>query len=210
MSDLGSLHFQIHLQDMTDADADKIKKKLENLSVSLKIDGNNITVANADAIKKQIEAAVKSVSIPSVSVDANAVKQQVDTAFKAATPQVSVTLLKGNLDKDIQTYLSSKTYDIKISISSQQAQSQIKNLDSVTITAKLKLDKKAAIDALKKSLQNSSVPIGVRMKSAKDLANDIRAKMQNTPIKVNIDANKNILTSNIKQALKNQTFKADL
>jgi hypothetical protein len=48
------------------------------------------------------------------------------------------------------------------------------------------------------------------MKSAKDLANDIRTKMQNTPIKVNIDANKNILTSNIKQALKNQTFKADL
>lgn len=210
MADLGNLYFGVHLKDYTDAEADKVKKKLENLSVSLKIDGNNITVANADAIKKQIEAAVKSVSIPSVSVDANAVKQQVDTAFKTATPQVSVTLLKGNLDKDIQNYLSSKTYDIKISISSQQAQSQIKNLGSVTITAKLKLDKKAAIDALKKFLQNSSVPIGVRMKSAKDLANDIRTKMQNTSIKVNIDANKNILTSNIKQALKNQTFKADL
>ena len=58
MSNIGNLSFSVHLQDMTDADIAKIKQKLQNLSLSLNIDGNNIKVSNADVIKKQIENAV--------------------------------------------------------------------------------------------------------------------------------------------------------
>lgn len=210
MADLGNLHFGVHLQDMTDADADKIKKKLENLSVSLKIDGNNVKVSNTDIIKKQIEDAVKSVSVSSVKVNVDAVKQQIEGATQNLIPQVKVTLLKDNLSTDIQSYLDTKSFSVKISISKADADNALKNLGSVSVPVLLKIDKKTALEGLKKSLLNMTVPIGVRMKSSKDLTKDIQERMKNASIKVGIDVNKTTLRSNVAQALKGQTFKANL
>ena len=210
MSNIGNLSFSVHLQDMTDADIAKIKQKLQNLSLSLNIDGNNIKVSNADVIKKQIENAVKSVVLPSVKIDTSAVKQQIESSTQGVIPQIRVSLLKDNLASDIQAYLNTKSFDVKISVLKTGIAGALKNIGTVTVPVSLKVDKKIALDGLKKSLLNMSVPIGVRMKSSKDLVKDIQERMKNTSVKVGIDVNKNVLRSNVTQALKGQTFKANL
>lgn len=210
MSNIGNLSFSVHLQDMTDADIAKIKQKLQNLSLSLNIDGNNIKVSNTDVIKKQIENAVKSVVLPSVKIDTSAVKQQIEASTQGVVPQIRVSLLKDNLTSDIQSYLNTKSFDVKISVLKTDVSNALKNIGTVTVPVSLKVDKKVALDGLKKSLLNMSVPIGVRMKSSKDLVKDIQERMKNTSVKVGIDVNKNVLRSNVTQALKGQTFKANL
>lgn len=210
MSNIGNLSFSVHLQDMTDTDIAKIKQKLQNLSLSLNIDGNNIKVSNADVIKKQIENAVKSVVLPSVKIDTSAVKQQIEASTQGVVPQIRVSLLKDNLTSDIQSYLNTKSFDVKISVLKTDVSNALKNIGSVTVPVSLKVDKKIALDGLKKSLLNMSVPIGVRIKSSKDLVKDIQERMKNTSVKVGIDVNKNVLRSNVTQALKGQTFKANL
>lgn len=210
MSNIGNLSFSVHLQDMTDADIAKIKQKLQNLSLSLNIDGNNIKVSNADVIKKQIENAVKSVVLPSVKIDTSAVKQQIEASTQGVVPQIRVSLLKDNLTSDIQSYLNTKSFDVKISVLKTDVSNALKNIGTVTVPVSLKVDKKVALEGLKKSLLNMSVPIGVRMKSSKDLVKDIQERMKNTSVKVGIDVNKNVLRSNVTQALKGQTFKANL
>lgn len=210
MSNIGNLSFSVHLQDMTDADIAKIKQKLQNLSLSLNIDGNNIKVSNTDVIKKQIENAVKSVVLPSVKIDTSAVKQQIEASTQGIVPQIRVSLLKDNLTSDIQSYLNTKSFDVKISVLKTDVSNTLKNIGTVTVPVSLKVDKEVALDGLKKSLLNMSVPIGVRMKSSKDLVKDIQERMKNTSVKVGIDVNKNTLRSNVTQALKGQTFKANL
>ena len=125
MADLGNLYFGVHLKDYTDAEADKVKKKLENLSVKLTIDGSNVNISHTDLIKKQIEDAIKNVSVQSVSINANALKTQLNAAFQSAVPQVSVTLLKGTLGNDLQTYLNSKVFTVSISITQGNAQNAV-------------------------------------------------------------------------------------
>ena len=210
MSNIGNLSFSVHLQDMTDADIAKIKQKLQNLSLSLNIDGNNIKVSNTDVIKKQIENAVKSVVLPSVKIDTSAVKQQIESSTQGVIPQIRISLLKDNLASDIQAYLNTKSFNVKISVLKADIAGALKNMGTVTVPVTLKVDKKIALDGLKKSLLNISVPIGVRMKSSKDLVKDIQERMKNTSVKVGIDVNKNVLRSNVTQALKGQTFKANL
>lgn len=210
MSNIGNLSFSVNLQDMTDADIAKIKQKLQNLSLSLNIDGNNIKVSNADVIKKQIENAVKTVDINSISIDAKSFGKQIESAAFMTTPKVRVEVLKDNLTADIQTLLGAKTFNIKVSVSNQISEKDIKKFGTVSIPVKLTVDKKTALEGLKKSLLKMTVPIGVKMKDAKSLAADIRSRMKNMPVKVDIDANKNTLRSNINQALKGQKFTADL
>ena len=210
MSNIGNLEFQIHLQDMTDADIAKIKQKLQNLSLSLNIDGNNIKVSNTDVIKKQIENAVKSVVLPSVKIDTNAVKQQIEASTQGVVPQIRISLLKDNLASDIQSYLNTKSFDVKISILKTDIAGALKNIGSIAVPVSLKVDKKVALEGLKKSLLNMSVPVGVRMKSSKDLVKDIQERMKSASVKVGIDVNKNVLRSNVTQALKGQIFKANL
>lgn len=210
MSNIGNLSFSVHLQDMTDADIAKIKQKLQNLSLSLNIDGNNIKVSNTDIIRKQIEDAVKSVRINAVSIDAKSFSSQIESAAFMTTPKVRVEVLKDNLTTDIQALLDAKVFGIKISVINQISEKDIKKIGTVSIPVKLTVDKKTALDGLKKSLLKMTVPIGVKMKDAKSLAADIRNRMKNMPVKVDIDANKNTLRSNINQALKGQKFTADL
>lgn len=210
MADLGNLSFSVHLQDMTDADAEKIKRKLENLSVNLNIDGNNIKVSNVDIIKKQIEDAVKSVDVFSVKVNADAVKQQIEGATQNLVPQVKVTLLKDDLSTDIQSYLDKKVFKVKIAISKSESNKAIKELGLVTVPCTLKVSKKAALADLKESLKTLSVPVGVRMKSSTELLADIKDKLKDKSVKVGIDANKTVLRSNVAGALKDMTFKAKL
>lgn len=210
MADLGNLSFSVHLQDMTDGDIQKIKQKLQNLSLSLNIDGNNIKVSNTDIIRKQIEDAVKSVRINAVSIDAKSFSSQIESAAFMTTPKVRVEVLKDNLTTDIQALLDAKVFGIKISVINQISEKDIKKIGTVSIPVKLTVDKKTALDGLKKSLLKMTVPIGVKMKDAKSLAADIRNRMKNMPVKVDIDANKNTLRSNINQALKGQKFTADL
>jgi len=210
MADIGNLSFSVHLQDMTDADADKIKKKLENLSVSLNIDGNNIKVSNADIIKKQLEDAVKSVNLSSVNFDASSIKAQLETVTQNFAPKAKVELLKDDLSKDLQDYLTNKVFRVKITITKKQLNDDIKALGSFSIPATLKLSPKLAIAELKKSLSTYSVPIGISMKSSSELMKDIQEKMKDKGLKINISPNITSLRKSITDALKDKTFKADL
>lgn len=211
MSDLGNLHFQIHLKDYTDAEADKIKKKLETLSVKLTIDGKDVTVSNTDAIKKQIEAAVKSVAISSVSVDASSVRTQIENAAKNLTPQISVTLLKGALSTDIQQYLDKKTFNIKISILKGQAQKDISTaMSTVSVPVNVTVKASALIQQIQQSLAGRSVPIEVRAKDVNTFVKDLETQLGKRNVKIGLDVNKATLKSNINNALKGQVFSADL
>lgn len=211
MADIGNLHFGVHLKDYTDAEADKIKKKLETLSVKLTIDGKDVTVSNTDAIKKQIEAAVKSVAISSVSVDASSVRTQIENAAKNLTPQISVTLLKGALSTDIQQYLDKKTFNIKISILKGQAQKDISTaMSTVSVPVNVTVKASALIQQIQQSLAGRSVPIEVRAKDVNTFVKDLETQLGKRNIKIGLDVNKATLKSNINNALKGQVFSADL
>lgn len=211
MADIGSLHFGVHLKNYTDAEADKIKKKLETLSVKLTIDGKDVTVSNTDAIKKQIEAAVKSVAISSVSVDASSVRTQIENAAKNLTPQISVTLLKGALSTDIQQYLDKKTFNIKISILKGQAQKDISTaMSTVIVPVNVTVKASALIQQIQQSLAGRSVPIEVRAKDVNTFVKDLETQLGKRNVKIGLDVNKTTLKSNINNALKGQVFSADL
>lgn len=211
MSSLGTLEFQVHLKDYTDAEADKIKKKLETLSVKLTIDGKDVTVSNTDAIKKQIEAAVKSVAISSVSVDASSVRTQIENAAKNLTPQISVTLLKGALSTDIQQYLDKKTFNIKISILKGQAQKDISTaMSTISVPVNVTVKASALIQQIQQSLAGRSVPIEVRAKDVNTFVKDLETQLGKRNVKIGLDVNKTTLKSNINNALKGQVFSADL
>lgn len=211
MADIGNLHFGVHLKDYTDAEADKIKKKLETLSVKLTIDGKDVTVSNTDAIKKQIEAAVKSVAISSVSVDASSVRTQIENAAKNLTPQISVTLLKGALSTDIQQYLDKKTFNIKISILKGQAQKDISTaMSTVSVPVNVTVKASALIQQIQQSLAGRSVPIEVRAKDVNTFVKDLETQLGKRNVKIGLDVNKATLKSNINNALKGQVFSADL
>ena len=211
MADIGNLHFGVHLKDYTDAEADKIKKKLETLSVKLTIDGKGVTVSNTDAIKKQIEAAVKSVAISSVSVDASSVRTQIENAAKNLTPQISVTLLKGALSTDIQQYLDKKTFNIKISILKGQAQKDISTaMSTVSVPVNVTVKASALIQQIQQSLAGRSVPIEVRAKDVNTFVKDLETQLGKRNVKIGLDVNKATLKSNINNALKGQVFSADL
>ena len=211
MADIGNLHFGVHLKDYTDAEADKIKKKLENLSVQLTIDGKNVKVLNTDDIKKQIEAAVKSIAIQSVSVDANAIKQQVEAATKSATPQVSVTLLKGTLSSDIQKYLDNKTFKIKLSVLKADSRKNIVSaLSTFSIPVKVTVKASAIVSQLRQDLAGKSVPLDVRARDAKSFIQDLEQKLSKKNLKLSVTANKKELQKSITDALAGKTYKADL
>lgn len=211
MADIGNLTFGVHLQDYTDAEANKIKKKLENLSVKLHIDAGSSTVTNTDAIKKQIESAVKSVTVSSVRFDANSVKQGLDSAVQGASPKVTVTLLRGNLVNDIQAYLDTKQFSIQVTISATQAQQTIaKTLANVSVPVNVKVSSSAVMQQLKQSLANKSVPISVRAADVNTFVKDLKTKLGNKAVKIDLDVNKNSFAQHVRDALKGKLFKADL
>lgn len=211
MADLGTLNFQVHLQDYTDADADKIRRKLENLSVRLNIDASSSRVSNTDAIKRQIEQAVHSISISSVKVDASAVKQGIESAAQQATPKVSVTLASGNLSNDIQAYLNTKSFSIQVTISTQQAKQSITQaLATLTVPVNVSVKASAVLAQLRQQLSKTSVPVSVRAKDVNSFVNDLKTKLGKKAIKIDLNVNKSNFNKNVRAALQGKVFKADL
>ena len=209
MADIGNLHFGVHLVDYTDAEADKIKKKLENLSVSLTIDGKNVNVSNTDAIKKQIEDAIKSVSVQQVNVDTKAITSQLQSATQNLSASVKITLLNNTLSNDLQAYLDTKTFKVNITITKSQVQNEIATaFANVSVPVAVKVNANAVMTQLQQALANRTVQIGVEPKNATKLAQDIEAKLATHKIKVNIEADKNSLIQSVKQALQNVSVKA--
>lgn len=211
MADLGNLHFGVHLKDYTDAEADKIKSKLENLTVKLNIDGKNVNVSNTDLIKKQIEDAIKSVAVQSVKIDTNSVKTQVSGAFQGLSPQVNVTLLKGTLSNDLQAYLNSKTFTISVDVSRNNARNSLNTaFANIAVPVSVTINSSAAIQQLRQSLTNSKIKVGIEAKDPKDLVKDIEAKLRGRKIKVDMEADKNLLVQSVKQALQGTAIKAQV
>ena len=209
MANLGNLEFQVHLQDMTDAEADKIKKKLENLSVSLKIDGKSTVVSNTDAIKKQIEDAVKSVTVSSVNVDTKNLVSQIQNATQNISSSVKVTLQKGALSSDLQAYLDAKTFNVNISISRSSASSAVSTaFANLSVPVNVSVSASAVIQQLSQSLANRKVKINVEAKSSRDLIDDIEKKLKGKKIKVDVEADKNTIIQSVKNALQGNLIKA--
>lgn len=211
MSDLGTLYFNVSLRDYTDAEVDKIKKKLESLSIKLNIDASSSKVSNTDSIKTQIENAIKNININSVKVDANAVKTQIESATQNLSPKITVTLLKGSLSNDIQAYLDTKVFKIKISITASQVQSDIvQAMGNISIPVKVRVDSNFMIQQLQQSLSKRSIPINVRANDVKTFVKDLETKLSKTSAKIPLDANWKVIRSSVQNALKGQTFTADL
>lgn len=209
MADIGTLEFGVHLKDYTDVEADKIKKKLENLSVHLKIDGKNVTISQTDLIKKQIEDAIKSVSVQSVKIDTNAVRTQVNTALQGLNPQVSVSIQKGALSNDLQNYLHTKVFTVGITITRGNAQSAINTaFANISVPVNVTVKASAAIQQLQQALSARNVKIGVEAKNPQDLVNDIEKKLKGRNIKVDIEPNRQHLVQAVKQALQGVSVKA--
>lgn len=211
MADLGNLYFGVHLKDYTDAEADKVKKKLENLSVKLTIDGSNVNISHTDLIKKQIEDAIKNVSVQSVSINANALKTQLNAAFQSAVPQVSVTLLKGTLGNDLQTYLNSKVFTVSISITQGNAQNAVNTaFANVSVPVNVTVKASAVIQQLQQSLANRNVKVGVEAKNVNDFITDLEKRLKNKKIKIDVEANQQSLIQSVRQAFQGQSIKAQV
>lgn len=211
MADIGTLEFGVHLKDYTDAEADKIKKKLENLSVHLKIDGKNVTISQTDLIKKQIEDAIKSVSVQSVKIDTNAVRTQVNTALQGINPQVSVSIQKGALSNDLQNYLNTKVFTVGITITRGNAQSAINTaFANISVPVNVTVKASAAIQQLQQALSARNVKIGVEAKNPQDLINDIEKKLAGKKIKAEIVADPQIVAQSVRQALQGKLIKAQV
>lgn len=211
MADIGNLNFGVHLIDYTDAEADKIKKKLENLSVSLTIDGKNVSVSNPDSIKKQIEDAIKNVTVQSVKVDTASLATQIQNATSNITSQVKVSFLSGTLATDIQTYLDAKSFKVSISITKSQVQNEVNTaFANVSVPVTVKVSANAAIQQLQQSIANRSISVGLQPKNVQDFVNDIESKLKNKKIKVELEADKNFLVQSVKQALQGTAIKAQV
>jgi tape measure domain-containing protein len=211
MADIGNLNFGVHLVDYTDAEADKIKKKLENLSVSLTIDGKNVSVSNPDSIKKQIEDAIKSVTVQSVKVDTASLANQIQNATSNITSQVKVSFLSGTLATDIQTYLDAKSFKVSISITKSQVQNEVNTaFANVSVPVTVKVSASAAIQQLQQSIANRSISVGLQPKNVQNFVNDIESKLKNKKIKVELEADKNFLVQSVKQALQGTAIKAQV
>lgn len=211
MADLGNLHFGVHLKDYTDAEADKIKKKLENLSVKLTIDGKNVNISHTDLIKKQIEDAVKSVSVQSVKVDTSAVNAQVTSALQGVNPQISVTLLKGSLGNDLQNYLNSRTFNVGISISKSDAQNAARTaFANVSVPVSVTISASAVAQQMRQSLANAKVKVGVEAKDVNTFIADVENKLKGKKIKVDVEPNQQHLVQAVKQSLQGVSVKAQV
>lgn len=211
MSNIGNLEFGVHLVDHTNAEADKIKRKLENLSIKLNIDGKNIKVSNTDDIKKQIENAVKSVSISSVKLDTNTLRQQITAAIQGAAPHVKITLDKGSLNNDLQTYLDTKVFRINISILKHQLQSELTTvLSTISVPVNVKVSSNAVIQSMQQALSKRSIPVNVRVNDVNSFISDIERKMSNRNVKIGIEADLKRARTNISNQLRGQIFTAEL
>lgn len=197
------------MKDYTDAEADKIKKKLENLSVHLKIDGKNVTISQTDLIKKQIEDAIKSVSVQSVKIDTNAVRTQVNTALQGINPQVIVSIQKGALSNDLQNYLNTKVFTVGITITRGNAQSAINTaFANISVPVNVTVKASAVAAQLQQSLANTKVKVNVEVKDTNAFVADIEKKLKGRNIKVNIEPDRQHLVQAVKQALQGVSVKA--
>lgn len=211
MADIGNLNFGVHLVDYTDAEADKIKKKLENLSVSLTIDGKNVSVSNPDSIKKQIEDAIKSVTVQSVKVDTASLATQIQNATSNITSQVKVSFLSGTLATDIQTYLDAKSFKVSISITKSQVQNEVNTaFANVSVPVTVKVSASAVIKQLKESLNGRSVPISFRARNINDFVKDLNTRLGKKSVRIDILPNQKNLLQSVKQAFKNNPIKAQV
>lgn len=209
MADLGNLNFGVHLKDYTDAEADKIKKKLENLSISLKIDGSNVNVSRTDLIKKQVEDALKSVSVQSVKIDGSNVKTQVENAVRSSSPQISVTVLKQSLANDLQGFLNNQVFSIGVTVTRGSAQNAINAaFANISVPVNVTVSSSAVLQQIRQTLSNAKIKIGVEAKNPKDLINDISSKLKGKKLKVDIEADKQALINSVKQSLKGTQIKA--
>jgi tape measure domain-containing protein len=211
MADLGNLHFGVHLKDFTDAEADKIRKKLDNLSVRLTIDGKNVTISQTDLIKKQIEDAIKSVSVQSVKIDTNAVRTQMNTALQGLNPQVSVSIAKGALSNDLQNYLNTKAFTVGITITRGNAQNAINTaFANISVPVNVTVSASAALQQLRQSLANQNVKIGVEAKDVSAFVADVEKRLKGRKIKVDVEPNQQHLVQAMKQALQGVSVKAQV
>jgi len=106
MADLGNLYFDILLRDMTDADIDKIKKKLEKVGVKI----------GADVDRRTFEANIKA-----------ALKNKTFNVDLAASKNIKKAAVEANktiLSKSVTDFLKDKTFKANVDLVVKKASVQ--------------------------------------------------------------------------------------
>lgn len=100
MANLGNLFYSVYLKDLTDADRDKIRKKVERMTATVSV------TADVSRVKSQVSAALSgSGMMVRVNVDKAAITKDINDAIKAA----SGTIGSSGLSADIKNLVSALT-----------------------------------------------------------------------------------------------------
>lgn len=110
MADLGNLYFDILLRDMTDADIDKIKKKLAKVGVKIGVDADKATLA------KNIKEALKNRTF------------KIDVEPNKNIKKAAIEVNKSVLAKSVSDALKGKTFsaDLKLVVKTAEVQDAIR------------------------------------------------------------------------------------
>ena len=110
MADLGNLYFDILLRDMTDADIDKIKKKLAKVGVKIGVDADKATLA------KNIKEALKNRTF------------KIDVEPNKNIKKAAIEVNKSVLTKSVSDALKGKTFsaDLKLVVKKAEVQDAIR------------------------------------------------------------------------------------
>lgn len=110
MADLGNLYFDILLRDMTDADIDKIKKKLAKVGVKIGVDADKATLA------KNIKEALKNRTF------------KIDVEPNKNIKKAAIEVNKSVLTKSVSDALKGKTFsaDLKLVVKTAEVQDAIR------------------------------------------------------------------------------------
>lgn len=110
MADLGNLYFDILLRDMTDADIDKIKKKLAKVGVKIGVDADKATLA------KNIKEALKNRTF------------KIDVEPNKNIKKAAIEVNKSVLTKSVSDALRGKTFsaDLKLVVKTAEVQDAIR------------------------------------------------------------------------------------
>lgn len=110
MADLGNLYFDILLRDMTDADIDKIKKKLAKVGVKIGVDADKATLA------KNIKEALKNRTF------------KIDVEPNKNIKKAAIEVNKSVLTKSVSDALKGKTFsaDLKLVVKTSEVQDAIR------------------------------------------------------------------------------------
>lgn len=194
MPSLGNLWYQLGVKDMTDADLQKIQKKLENLG--FKID--------ATKLRQQIEAGIGATPFNATVTFGNA-RASIDAALANTKGQVTVEVIASKLKNSIDGILAKHSTEALVKPKKKELRKAVSDA-LLSAGFEINIGKAKGVSLAVKNALGTAHDLKLNVDSVK-LADSIDKALGKVKGKaVSVEARKKILTDSITNALKTEKF----